>query len=94
MEVRLNGAVLSLAVRDPEWKDLHIFSPEPQPASGGSSHYPIDPNQRLLRLDYVVDPGQCRRGLNKVEVRMTKREPYQPGSDIKLEKVEMHARYS
>ena len=94
VEVRLNGAVLSLAVRDPEWKDPHIFSPEPQPASGGSSHYPIDPNQRLLRLDYVVDPGQCRRGLNKVEVRMTKREPYQPGSDIKLEKVEMHARYS
>ena len=94
VEVRLNGAVLPLAVRDPEWKDPHIFSPEPQPASGGSSHYPIDPNQRLLRLDFAVDPGQCRWGLNKVEVRVTKRGPYQPGSDIKLEKIEMHARYS
>ena len=94
VEVRLNGKVLSLAVRDPEWKDPIIFSPEPQPASGGSGHYPIDPNQRLLRLDYVVDPSQCGRGFNKVEVRAIRNSHYEPGSDIKLEKVEIHAHYA
>ena len=93
VEVRLNGEVLALAVRDPEWKDPHIFSPQPQPASGGRSLFLVDPKQKLLRLDYAVDPGQCRRGRNRVEVRVVKRVPYRPGSDIKLEKVEMHVSY-
>ena len=94
VEVRLNGEVLALAVRDPEWKDPLIFSPQPQPASGGTRPYVVDPKQKLLRLDYAPNPAQCRRGLNQVEVRVTKRGSYLPGSDIKLEKVEMHVSYS
>ena len=93
VEVRLNGAVLALAVRDPEWKDPHIFSPQPQPASGGRGPFLIDPNQKLLRLDYTVEARHCHAGRNRVEVRVVKRVPYRPGSDIKLEKVEMHVSY-
>ena len=92
MEVRFNGEVLSQSVWDPERKDSHIFSPQPQPASGGTGPFPVDPNQRLLRLDYKVRPDRCRQGRNRVEVRVVNRGPYRPGSDLKLEKAEIHLR--
>ena len=53
---RSNGVSLPLLARDPDWKDAQIFSPRPQPASGGTGQYKVDPSQRLLRLDFAVDP--------------------------------------
>jgi len=34
-EVKMNGVILALATRDKDWKDPQIFSPWPQPISGG-----------------------------------------------------------
>ena len=82
------------SVRDAEWKDKQIFSPKPQPASGGADNYQIDPAQKLLRVDYIVDPKQYISGLNQVEVNIVKRAPYLPGADIVLEKLEVHVHYS
>lgn len=92
-EVRMNGAVLPVSTRDKEWKDPQIFSPWPQPISGGRGDYSNNPKQKLLRLDYSVDPALCQLGENQIEVRVRKRAPYRPGQDIDLEKVELHVEY-
>jgi hypothetical protein len=92
-EVKMNGVVLPLAPRDHEWKDPQIFSPFPQPISGGRGDYSINPRQKLLRLDYSVDPAVCKLGENQIEVRILKRAPYRPGEDVDLEKLELHVEY-
>ena len=38
-------------------------------ASGGSGVYRVNPRQRLLRLDFEVDPRRCRIGENLVNIR-------------------------
>ena len=93
-EVRLGGSVLSPVERDATWKDPQIFSPRPQPASGGHGNYKIDPKQKLLRLEYAVDPKQCRLGENSAEVRIVKRTKSQPAAAVQLEKLEVLVRYS
>ena len=70
LEVSLNGEALPLRLRDPAWKDPYIFSPRPQPASGGV--YSVDPLQRLLRLEYAVDPQLCRQGENQISLRVSR----------------------
>ena len=82
-----------LTTRDKEWKDPQIFSPWPQPISGGRGDYSTNPKQKLLRLDYSVDPTLCKLGENQIEVRIRKRTPYRPGEDIDLEKLELHVEY-
>ena len=86
-----NGEALSLTVRDAEWKDPMIRSPQPQPASGGIGRWELDPEQRLLRVDFTVHPQRCRQGENAVEVRLAAGTP----SDhvVKLEKLEVHVDY-
>jgi len=59
VEVSLNGVSLPLWARDPSWKDPQIFSPNR-----------INPGQRLLRLDFAVDPRRCRPGENLVRIHL------------------------
>jgi hypothetical protein len=93
VEARLNGAAIPLVARDPGWKDPQIFSPRPQPASGGPGNYKVDPRQRLLRLDFVVDPKRCRVGENLVMLDFARRSDSLPVSTTVLEKLEVHVQY-
>ncbi len=90
---KLNGVTLELAVEDYQWKDAQIFSPRPQPASGGKGDYTVDPEQKLLRLDFIVPPRLCHPGENQVSIRIIDRVPYEYGAVIMLEKVEVHLDY-
>jgi uncharacterized lipoprotein YddW (UPF0748 family) len=90
VEATLNGTSLPLLTRDAQWKDPQIFSPRPQPASGGNGDYRVNPRQRLLRVDFAVDPRICVIGKNAVGLRL---QTSQPGT-AQLEKLELHVRYA
>jgi hypothetical protein len=87
IELRCNGTLLSVTVRDPEWKDAQIFSPKPQPTSGYKPR-PVNPKQQLLRLDCAVPLSAWKQGVNEVEVRVSSGE-----SNMQIEKVEAHVKY-
>lgn len=89
VEILLAGKPLSIAVRDPDWKDPQIYSGRDEPpASGGElSRYKIDPDQRLLRLECDVRPEDCVVGKNEVELVCGGDKPRV------LEKLEMDVRY-
>ncbi len=91
-EVRFNGIPLSVTTRDAEWKDAQVFSPQPQPASGGKGDYKVNPKQRLLRLDCAVPREAWEIGRNEVEIHISTRAP-QRKSAVQLEKVEAHVKY-
>jgi len=91
-DIRLNGVALPVMTRDPEWKDAQIFSPKPQPISGYKPR-PINPQQRLLRLDCPVPREAWRHGRNRIEIRVASRGPSPAGEVIQLEKLEAHLRY-
>lgn len=88
----LNGVPLTPVTCDHTWKDPQIFSPRPQPPSGGSGQYAVNPEQRLLRMDYEAPPGACRVGANQVALGLISRVPY-VAQDIVLEKLELHLSY-
>jgi hypothetical protein len=90
IEARCNGTPLSIIVRDPEWKDAQIFSPKPQPISGGKGDYKIDPQQQLLRLDYAAPREVWKGGRNEVEIRVSSSAR---NVAVQLEKVEAHLKY-
>jgi hypothetical protein len=93
-EVQLNGTPLVEVERNPEWKDPQIFSPKPEPASGGQfSRYRIDPRQRLLRLRYAIDPACCLVGKNQIEIRSVGRSETVDAGRAVLEKLEVAVRY-
>lgn len=89
---RLNGVELDCIAEDHGWKDPQILSPAPQPPSGGSGNYPVDPDQRLLRVDFAVPPAACNSGWNRAELRVDARVPY-VAQEIALEKLELHLEY-
>ena len=93
IQAKLNGITLDPVVRDFNWKDPQIFSPKPQPASGGASRWNIDPNQKLLRIDFTVSPQLCKLPQNQVQLQVTKRAKDTTDSDIVLEKLEVHIDY-
>ena len=88
---RFNGSALTPFLRDPDWKDDQIVSPRPQPNSGKAGWQRVDPDQRLLRIEYDLDPKECRVGLNTVEISLS---TGRAGDGVKLEKVEVHLAYS
>lgn len=92
--IRLNGVVVPVTTRDPEWKDAQIFSPKPQPSSGGKGDYKIDPGQRLQRLDCAVPREVWRQGPNQIEIQLSNSGSPRPKSSVQLEKLEAHLRYS
>lgn len=90
-EVRMGGTPLRQLVRDADWKDPQIFSPRPQPASGGSGNYRVNPAQKLLRLDFAIDPQVCKVGENRVDVRIA--EKAGDSRNVILEKLEVRVDY-
>jgi Glycosyl hydrolase-like 10 len=90
--VKLNGVDLDHQVHDFQWKDPQIFTPKPQPASGGGP-YEVDPNQRLMKLAFKPLPAQFRLGRNEVSIRIADRVPYKPGANIQIEKLEVAVKY-
>ena len=91
VRARFNGGALTPVLRDAEWKDVQIFSPRPQPNSGRAARQRVDPDQRLLRIEYELDPSTCRVGLNTTELALSTEGA---GEVVKLEKVEVHLNYS
>lgn len=91
-EIRFNGTPLSITTRDVDWKDAQIFSPRPQPTSGGKGNYTVNPMQRLLRLDCAVPREAWKLGQNEVVVRVSPRAP-SAKSAVQIEKVEAHLKY-
>ena len=87
----LNGVGLEITVADFDWKDPQVFSPAPQRASGGAGRYEIDPDQKLLRLDFAVPHHLCHEGLNETAIGIARRIPY-CCDEIVLEKLELHVR--
>ena len=94
VELRLNGRPLRVSVRDASWKDAQIFSPRPQPPSGGKGRYTIDPGQRLVWMDFSVPARQCRADRNQVQLRVLQRGSYPVNSRIVVGKLEMHVVYT
>jgi hypothetical protein len=93
-EIRLNGVLLPITLRDAEWKDGQIFSPAPQPPSGGKGEYKINPEQHLLRLECAVPRGAWQRGRNRCEIRVTRAAPPVDRPPVQVEKLEAHLRYA
>ena len=91
--VCLNGQPLRPTLTDHAWKDPQLFSPAPQPASGGPGQYEIDPDQRLTRVEFEVSARLCHEGPNQVLVAVADRAPY-CASEIAVEKLEAHVRFS
>ena len=54
---RINGVDLSPFLQDHKWKDNQILSPNPQQNSGSGMppDSPVDPKQKLLRMEFNVD---------------------------------------
>jgi hypothetical protein len=94
IEANLNGQMLKSGQRDFAWKDGQIFSPNPQPESGRYEIYPIDPNQKLLRMEFHVPAKLLKADNNKVTVRVTKRGIYPLCQNVQVEKAEIHVRYA
>jgi hypothetical protein len=94
LETRFNGAVLAAPRLDAAWKDPQIFSPLPQPNAGsGQFDRAPDPGQKLLLAEYVLAGERLRAGESEVELRVLGREPYRPGVDIVVEKIEVDLAY-
>ena len=92
-ELRFNGVALQPALRDPDWKDRQIYSPGPQPNTCGLLLPNVNPQQKLLRMDYALPPGLCKVGENHANVCILDRIPYNTGEDIAVEKLEVHVEY-
>jgi hypothetical protein len=90
----LNGVVLKATTRDGDWKDPQIFSPKPQPASGGKGAYRINPAQKLLRLEFAVEPQACRVGGNQANIELREPAPGNAAGHPRLEKLELHVQYT
>lgn len=91
--IAFNGIEVSGLSYDPSWKDMQIFSPKPQPPSGGAGRYKIDPEQRLTMVSAPLAPGLFKLGGNSVGVRVVERAPFRPGECIVLEKLEIWVNY-
>jgi len=93
---RFNGINLTPFLEDHNWKDNQIFSPQPQRNSGFPPDIPIDPKQKLFRIEFKVQTGVCRLGENQVEIYIIDRSPYGHGSNLHniiLEKLELDVDY-
>ncbi len=88
--VEWNGTPLTPTLRDPAHTDAQIFSPGPQPVSGGQHHHRAVTSQSLTRLEFVLAPGQVKKGANRLILRVATRGVFRPAEFIKVEKAELH----
>lgn len=93
MEVTINGVLVEIDAYDADWKDPQIFSPQPQPNSGGNGYYEVNPEQRLLQVSLKPSIGLFKVGNNRIGVRIIDRLPFRPGIDIVVEKLEVMVKY-
>ena len=70
-----NGVPLQLLREDHAWKDPQIFSPAPQPPSGGGGNYAVKPGQKLLCAEFRVPAAAGRTGPNEIRVAAAERVP-------------------
>jgi hypothetical protein len=54
----------------------------------------VNPDQRLLRLDFAVDPRVCRQGENAVQLRLAARPDESGARPVALEKLELQVQYA
>lgn len=92
-EISLNGVTAEIESYDSEWKDMQIFSPKPQPPSGGAGRYKVNPEQRLLMVSIPLTPGLFKLGKNMAGIRVVDRAPFPPGDCIVAEKLEVWVHY-
>lgn len=93
IEVKINGEVLPITRRDSAWKDPQIFSPKPQPTSGGAGNYKVDPQQRLLLVECATATWKQGRNELSIELRSSSKEGDGIPSRVQLEKLEAHLHY-
>jgi hypothetical protein len=53
----------------------------------------VDPNQRLIRVSYLLEARDIRQGRNDVGIQVAKRQPFMQGF-IQVEKMEIKICYS
>nr|ADI23006.1 hypothetical protein [uncultured Planctomycetales bacterium HF0500_40D21] len=88
LAVKFKGVPSRPINHDVSWKENQIFSPRPQPSSGGADGWKVDPKQKLTRLDFRIPPRLCKAADNQVSLRSSGKKT------IKLEKVELHVDYA
>ena len=88
LNVQWNGVALRLAERDPAWKDPQIFSPAEQPPSGGPGYDRVNPSQRLLRLEFAIDPRLCQLGKNQLTIRLADSAMGPAQKEVAIEKLD------
>jgi hypothetical protein len=59
-----------------------------------SGIYRINPRQRLLRVEFAVDPRRCRPGDNLVRIRLASPATQDAADGVVLEKLEVHVQYA
>jgi hypothetical protein len=90
VEVAWNGVPLVERRRDRDWRDGQLFSPEPQPVSGGHNFLRKAGKQELTMVEFAVAPRGMRVGDNTASLRVARRGPFRPTETIQVEKVELH----
>jgi hypothetical protein len=96
ISAEVNGIPLDAPSCDFYWKDPQIFSPKPQPPSGGDGNYTVDPGQKLLLAEFSVPASACRLGRNRITISAASRGRYPDEGDnsvLQIEKVEIHTKY-
>lgn len=97
LTAEINGVPLGNPTYDFGWKDPQIFSPKPQETSGGRDFYQVNPDQKLLLLEFSVPAEICRLGENRISIRIVSRKSYDFSGEndcvLKIEKVEIHTKY-
>jgi len=93
IKVTLNGSALESPKADLSWKDPQIFSPNPQPSSG-RNFYRIDPDQRLMKLEFSARPAFFHVGHNEVNVYISERKSFPAATNIRIEKLEVLVQYT
>lgn len=93
-ELWFNGTKLTSESRNSEWKDPQIHSRKDTPASGGRfARYRVNPKQKILRIEYQVDPQICLVGKNQIEIRRSTDSNSTTPDEVQLEKLEVELTY-
>jgi hypothetical protein len=91
IEVTFNGRKLISLLRDENWKDGQIYSPDPQPVTILRWHILEDlSNQKLTRLEFPVSADDLQPGDNDISIRVIRRHSFPIHANIQVEKVELH----
>ena len=89
--VQLNGTTLNRDLVDPQWKDVRIFSPLPQPETVTPGNVVKNlAAQKLTRVEFKVPVESLKRGPNTLAIAVNRTGPFPASRPVKVEKVELH----